>query len=217
MESVSFETLKHRDGHKTTTWPLSHCDRLARQVVHLESSVEGITSRIELIMEKLGLQEKAKGNDKAGRLTVTKNEVSIEILMYTCIYQMVFKDQEENPIFLLSSSRRAPQMGASWSVWTEGWSLRCHWRGRRLETIPHATITYDRPQTRHHGVYLDVTQTNRWPDLCVTTSQRLVRPVKALLIRSTKTTRVQSDNTSASAAPDYSFHGQTLCKQSDHY
>ncbi|XP_035519182.1 polycystic kidney disease 2-like 1 protein [Morone saxatilis] len=35
--------------------------RLSRQVLHLESSVEGITSRIELIMEKLGLQEKAKG------------------------------------------------------------------------------------------------------------------------------------------------------------
>uniref|UniRef100_A0A8C4GU66 Polycystic kidney disease 2-like 1 n=1 Tax=Dicentrarchus labrax TaxID=13489 RepID=A0A8C4GU66_DICLA len=46
--------------------------RLSRQVLHLESSVEGITSRIELIMEKLGLQEKAKGK-------LTKNDVSMEI------------------------------------------------------------------------------------------------------------------------------------------
>ncbi|XP_047459185.1 polycystic kidney disease 2-like 1 protein [Mugil cephalus] len=36
--------------------------RLARQVLSLESSVAGITSRIELILEKLGLQEKAKEN-----------------------------------------------------------------------------------------------------------------------------------------------------------
>ncbi|XP_068574232.1 polycystin-2-like protein 1 [Cebidichthys violaceus] len=47
--------------------------RLARQVLQLESSVAGITSRIELIMEKLGLQEKAKGNETARKLTVTNN------------------------------------------------------------------------------------------------------------------------------------------------
>lgn len=52
--------------------------RLARQVLHLESSVEGITSRLELIMEKLGLQETVKGNEAAGKLTVTNN-VSMEI------------------------------------------------------------------------------------------------------------------------------------------
>lgn len=52
--------------------------RLNRQVLHLESSVEGITSRLELIMEKLGLQETAKGNKAAGKLTVTNN-VSMEI------------------------------------------------------------------------------------------------------------------------------------------
>ncbi|XP_032365810.1 polycystic kidney disease 2-like 1 protein isoform X1 [Etheostoma spectabile] len=44
--------------------------RLSRQVLHLESSVAGITSRIELIMEKLGLQEKA-----ARKLTVANNDV----------------------------------------------------------------------------------------------------------------------------------------------
>uniref|UniRef100_A0A8D0AJG7 Polycystin 2 like 1, transient receptor potential cation channel n=1 Tax=Sander lucioperca TaxID=283035 RepID=A0A8D0AJG7_SANLU len=43
--------------------------RLARQVRHLESSVAGITSRIELIMEKLGLQEKTKGDQTARILT----------------------------------------------------------------------------------------------------------------------------------------------------
>ncbi|KAA8577669.1 hypothetical protein FQN60_003423 [Etheostoma spectabile] len=43
--------------------------RLSRQVLHLESSVAGITSRIELIMEKLGLQEKA-----ARKLTVANND-----------------------------------------------------------------------------------------------------------------------------------------------
>ncbi|XP_049926448.1 polycystic kidney disease 2-like 1 protein [Epinephelus moara] len=48
--------------------------RLARQVLHLESSVAGITSRIDLIMEKLGLQEKAKGNEMARKLTVTSDD-----------------------------------------------------------------------------------------------------------------------------------------------
>ncbi|XP_008299247.1 polycystic kidney disease 2-like 1 protein [Stegastes partitus] len=43
--------------------------RLSRQVLKLESSVADITSRIELITEKLGLQEKAKGNETAGKLT----------------------------------------------------------------------------------------------------------------------------------------------------
>ncbi|XP_034754563.1 polycystic kidney disease 2-like 1 protein isoform X1 [Etheostoma cragini] len=44
--------------------------RLSKQVFHLESSVAGITSRIELIMEKLGLQEKT-----ARKLTVANNDV----------------------------------------------------------------------------------------------------------------------------------------------
>ncbi|KAM9344848.1 polycystin-2-like protein 1 [Symphorus nematophorus] len=48
--------------------------RLARQVLQLENSVESITSRIELIMEKLGIQEKAKGNETAKKLTVTNND-----------------------------------------------------------------------------------------------------------------------------------------------
>nr|XP_046257929.1 polycystic kidney disease 2-like 1 protein [Scatophagus argus] len=47
--------------------------RLARQVLLLESSLEGITSRIELIMEKLGLQDKVKRSEMAGKLTVTDN------------------------------------------------------------------------------------------------------------------------------------------------
>ncbi|XP_040906119.1 polycystic kidney disease 2-like 1 protein [Toxotes jaculatrix] len=48
--------------------------KLARQVLHLESSVAGITARIELIMEKLGLQEKAKWNETAGKLSVNSND-----------------------------------------------------------------------------------------------------------------------------------------------
>ncbi|MEQ2236306.1 Polycystic kidney disease 2-like 1 protein [Ilyodon furcidens] len=36
--------------------------RLTRQVLQIESSVAGLTSRIDLIMEKLGLEEKAEGN-----------------------------------------------------------------------------------------------------------------------------------------------------------
>ncbi|KAM7409108.1 hypothetical protein PAMA_002695 [Pampus argenteus] len=48
--------------------------RLSRQVLHLESSVAGVTSRIELIMEKLGLQDKTKGNQTAGKLPGTKND-----------------------------------------------------------------------------------------------------------------------------------------------
>lgn len=52
---------------------------LGRQVLHLESSVEVITSRLEFIMEKLVLQD--KGNEAAGKLTVT-NHVSME-LSYT--------------------------------------------------------------------------------------------------------------------------------------
>lgn len=48
--------------------------RLARQVLNLESSVAGITSKMELIMEKLGLQEKAKGSEI--KLAVTNQDVS---------------------------------------------------------------------------------------------------------------------------------------------
>ncbi|TDH01032.1 hypothetical protein EPR50_G00175900 [Perca flavescens] len=48
--------------------------RLARQVRQLESSVAGLTSRIELIVEKLGLQEKTKGDKTARKLTVANND-----------------------------------------------------------------------------------------------------------------------------------------------
>nr|XP_040033702.1 polycystic kidney disease 2-like 1 protein [Gasterosteus aculeatus aculeatus] len=46
--------------------------RLARQVLQLDSSVVGIQSNIELIMEKLRLQEERKGSAK--KLTVTDND-----------------------------------------------------------------------------------------------------------------------------------------------
>ncbi|XP_038572960.1 polycystic kidney disease 2-like 1 protein [Micropterus salmoides] len=48
--------------------------KLARQVLLLESSVAGITSRIELIMAKLGLQDKVKRNETAGKLTVSNDD-----------------------------------------------------------------------------------------------------------------------------------------------
>ncbi|XP_062422535.1 polycystin-2-like protein 1 isoform X1 [Pungitius pungitius] len=51
--------------------------RLARQVFQLDSSVTGIRSSIEFIMEKLGLQE--KGKETAKKFTVTDNDVSLEI------------------------------------------------------------------------------------------------------------------------------------------
>ncbi|KAF3708458.1 Polycystic kidney disease 2-like 1 protein Polycystin-2 -like protein [Channa argus] len=41
--------------------------RLSKQVVHLESFVTDITSRIKLIMEKLGLEDKAKRNERIGK------------------------------------------------------------------------------------------------------------------------------------------------------
>uniref|UniRef100_UPI0037E73607 polycystin-2-like protein 1 n=1 Tax=Semicossyphus pulcher TaxID=241346 RepID=UPI0037E73607 len=51
--------------------------RLVQQVLHLESSVAGITSRIQMIMEKLGLQQKAEGNETAGKWLVTNNDVNM--------------------------------------------------------------------------------------------------------------------------------------------
>ncbi|KAM3863001.1 polycystin-2-like protein 1 [Diretmus argenteus] len=48
--------------------------RLARQVLQLESSVAAITSRIELIMGRLGLQEKTKGEETAAKLSVTDTD-----------------------------------------------------------------------------------------------------------------------------------------------
>ncbi|KAM9364934.1 polycystin-2-like protein 1 [Pholidichthys leucotaenia] len=50
-----------------------HFLRLARQVLHLESAVADITSRIELIMEKLELQKNAKGSEGT-KLSVINNE-----------------------------------------------------------------------------------------------------------------------------------------------
>ncbi|XP_029377218.1 polycystic kidney disease 2-like 1 protein isoform X2 [Echeneis naucrates] len=62
----------------------SHCNqtfadqeqflKLAKQVLQLESSMAGITTRMELIMEKLGLQESAKGKETAGKLSGTTND-----------------------------------------------------------------------------------------------------------------------------------------------
>lgn len=66
--------------------------RLARQVLHLESSVEVITSRLELIMEKLGLQDNFKGNEAAGKLAVA-NHVSMEILKSRKYQMLYFKGQ----------------------------------------------------------------------------------------------------------------------------
>lgn len=59
--------------------PFSPHERLTKQVVQLESSVDGITSRIDLIMEKLGLQQRAKRNQTAGKQTVTNDDVRMEL------------------------------------------------------------------------------------------------------------------------------------------
>uniref|UniRef100_A0A672GSW8 Polycystic kidney disease 2-like 1 n=1 Tax=Salarias fasciatus TaxID=181472 RepID=A0A672GSW8_SALFA len=52
-------------------------EQLARQVLHLESSVEGIASRMELIMDKVGLQEKK--SEAAGKHPGTSSAVSQQI------------------------------------------------------------------------------------------------------------------------------------------
>ncbi|KAM9847493.1 polycystin-2-like protein 1 [Aulostomus maculatus] len=52
--------------------------RLARQVLHLESSVSGITSRIELIMEKLRITE---GNQMAGKPSADKTASDRSVLV----------------------------------------------------------------------------------------------------------------------------------------
>nr|XP_019944360.1 PREDICTED: polycystic kidney disease 2-like 1 protein [Paralichthys olivaceus] len=50
--------------------------KLTGQVLQLESSVAGISTRMELIMEKLGLQEKTNGNETAEKLSATNNDMS---------------------------------------------------------------------------------------------------------------------------------------------
>ncbi|XP_029306051.1 LOW QUALITY PROTEIN: polycystic kidney disease 2-like 1 protein [Cottoperca gobio] len=60
--TVTSNELKNHSNH-TNQVDQEQFLRLGRQVLQLESSVAGITSRIELIMEKLGLQEKTKGNE----------------------------------------------------------------------------------------------------------------------------------------------------------
>ncbi|XP_045927352.1 polycystic kidney disease 2-like 1 protein [Micropterus dolomieu] len=62
--------------------------KLARQVLLLESAVAGITSRIELIMAKLGLQDKVKRNETAGKLTVSNddsNETASDGSVLVCV------------------------------------------------------------------------------------------------------------------------------------
>uniref|UniRef100_A0A3Q1IC67 EF-hand domain-containing protein n=1 Tax=Anabas testudineus TaxID=64144 RepID=A0A3Q1IC67_ANATE len=59
-----------------TTVDWEQFQSLTRQVVHLESSVAGIASKIELIMEKLGSQKKAKWNETVGKPNI---DVSMEI------------------------------------------------------------------------------------------------------------------------------------------
>ncbi|XP_053292115.1 polycystic kidney disease 2-like 1 protein [Pleuronectes platessa] len=48
--------------------------KMNRQVLQLESSVANISTRMELIMEKLGLQEKTNGNETAGKPSATNND-----------------------------------------------------------------------------------------------------------------------------------------------
>ncbi|XP_053188741.1 polycystic kidney disease 2-like 1 protein [Scomber japonicus] len=76
LEKPSMTSNDQKNHSSQTTVDREQFIRLNRQVLHLESSVAGLTSRIELIMEKLGLQDKTKGNKSAGKLSVTKNDVS---------------------------------------------------------------------------------------------------------------------------------------------
>ncbi|KAK9541858.1 hypothetical protein VZT92_001876 [Zoarces viviparus] len=76
---------QNHSSHTFVDW--EQFQRLARQVLQLESSVAGITSRIELILEKLGLQEKAKGNETARKLTATKNDsdTASDVSVLVCV------------------------------------------------------------------------------------------------------------------------------------
>ncbi|XP_062286585.1 polycystin-2-like protein 1 [Scomber scombrus] len=76
LEKPTMTSNDQKNHSSQTTVDREQFIRLNRQVLHIESSVAGLTSRIELIMEKLGLQDKTKGNKSAGKLSVTKNDVS---------------------------------------------------------------------------------------------------------------------------------------------
>ncbi|XP_054654778.1 polycystic kidney disease 2-like 1 protein [Dunckerocampus dactyliophorus] len=47
--------------------------RLARQVLHLESAMSGITAKIELILEKTGIGDVTEGNNNTGKESVTNH------------------------------------------------------------------------------------------------------------------------------------------------
>uniref|UniRef100_I3JVP1 Polycystin 2 like 1, transient receptor potential cation channel n=1 Tax=Oreochromis niloticus TaxID=8128 RepID=I3JVP1_ORENI len=59
-EKPPVKSNEHKSNSSQTFVEREHFLSLAKQVLHLESSVAGIVSQIELIMEKLGLQGKAK-------------------------------------------------------------------------------------------------------------------------------------------------------------
>ncbi|CAK6962460.1 polycystic kidney disease 2-like 1 protein [Scomber scombrus] len=75
LEKPTMTSNDQKNHSSQTTVDREQFIRLNRQVLHIESSVAGLTSRIELIMEKLGLQDKTKGNKSAGKLSVTKNDL----------------------------------------------------------------------------------------------------------------------------------------------
>ncbi|KAM3606549.1 uncharacterized protein V6R79_018486 [Siganus canaliculatus] len=71
MSSSEIRSDKNHSNHNSVD--REQFLRLARQVLHLESSVEGLSSRIELIMEKLGLQTNVKENEAGGRTAINSH------------------------------------------------------------------------------------------------------------------------------------------------
>ncbi|XP_071402027.1 polycystin-2-like protein 1 [Centroberyx affinis] len=74
LEEPPMTSNEQKNNQSQTLVEQEQFQRLARQVLQLESSVAAIVSRIELIMGKLKLQEKTKGKETAGKQSVTNND-----------------------------------------------------------------------------------------------------------------------------------------------
>nr|XP_043901609.1 polycystic kidney disease 2-like 1 protein [Solea senegalensis] len=71
MEKPAVTSTEQKNHSSQIYVDLEQFLKLTRQVLHLESSVKGITTRIDLIAEKLGVHEKAKWNENQGKSFVT--------------------------------------------------------------------------------------------------------------------------------------------------
>ncbi|XP_058507894.1 polycystin-2-like protein 1 [Solea solea] len=70
MEKPAVTSTEQKNHSSQIYVDLEQFLKLTRQVLHLESSVKGITTRIDLIAEKLGVHEKAKWNENQGKSSV---------------------------------------------------------------------------------------------------------------------------------------------------